>query len=156
MKRCGPTLEKAFWGEQGNHSFIPKRYQIFWNLSKKYMDTPGRLLESLAYFVSIASYRKGDSNLFSLLALATTAVPLPNHKYVWHCLGQCLPVSQCVPCCTVVTHANTQLSTAKISGWTPPRFCSKSLPLQCFPQWLIASALRSSSENAPWEEGFMS
>lgn len=120
-----------------------KVYQFFWNLSKKCMDTKGWLLEALAYFVKAANYRRGDSNFSPFLVLATTAVALPNHMYGWHCLGQCLPVSQCVPC-TVVTHTSTQLSTAKASGWTPPRLYSKSLSLQCFP----ASAFWSSSENA--------
>lgn len=43
MTRWGPTLEKASWGERGNHSFLPKSYQFFWNLSKKCMDTQGWL-----------------------------------------------------------------------------------------------------------------
>lgn len=152
---CETALEKAPWWEQGNHSFTPKRYQFFWNLGKDCMDTQGWLLESLLILWRLQITGKVTA-IFHPFWLAATAVAIPNCMYRWHCLGQCLPVSQCVPCCTVVTHASTWLSTAKSSGQTPPRFCSKSLSLWCFPQWPTASTFRSSSEYAPWEEGFLS
>lgn len=139
MKRCGPTLEKTSWGERGDHSFTSKCIS--------FSGTSVRNAWTLK-----AGYWRHWLILWRLQIIGeVTAIFHPFWcwqlqlllMYGWHCLGQCLPVSQCVPC-TVVTHTSTQLSTAKASGWTPPRLYSKSLSLQCFP----ASAFWSSSENA--------
>lgn len=97
MKRCGPTLEKASSGEQDNHSFVPKRYQ-FCNLSKDCMDTQGWLLESLAYFVKAANYRKGDSNLALLLAGKYSCCSSKPHTQVT--LFRAVPA--CVTVCTML------------------------------------------------------